>query len=45
MDFRPRISADLQAMDARCSTTPNPMGLRERLLERPLAERLQLAWK
>ncbi|MDR2154216.1 MAG: malonate decarboxylase subunit alpha [Burkholderiaceae bacterium] len=41
MSFRPRIAADLQLMDARLFS-PEPLGLRAQLLERPLSERLHL---
>ncbi len=41
MAFEPRISPDLRPMDARLFT-PGPLGLREQLLERPLADRLAL---
>ena len=41
MAFQPRIAADLKTMDARMFR-PEPLGLRAQLLERPLAERMQL---
>ncbi len=41
MAFRPRIAADLKAMDERLFL-PESMGLRTALLERPLGERLHL---
>ena len=41
MAFQPRIAADLKTMDARLFR-PEPLGLRAQLLERPLAERMQL---
>ncbi|MBK7117734.1 MAG: acyl CoA:acetate/3-ketoacid CoA transferase [Comamonadaceae bacterium] len=41
MSFEPRISADLQAMDARLFDEET-MGLREQLLDRPLDERFAL---
>ncbi|MBE2233328.1 MAG: acyl CoA:acetate/3-ketoacid CoA transferase [Anaerolinea sp.] len=41
MSFTPRISPALRLMDARLFA-PEPLGLREQLLERPLADRLVL---
>ena len=41
MAFHPRISPGLQAMDARLFL-PAPLGLREQLLSRPLAQRFAL---
>lgn len=41
MDFRPAISAHLKLMDA-ALFAPEPMGLRERLLATPLAQRFEL---
>ncbi len=41
MAFQPRIAADLKTMDARLFRA-EPLGLRAQLLERPLAERMQL---
>jgi len=41
MDFVPRISPQLKTMDA-ALFSPEPMGLRERLLTTPLAQRLEL---
>ena len=41
MAFRPRVATDLRIMDARLFL-PEPMGLREQLLDRPLADRLTL---
>jgi propionate CoA-transferase len=41
MDFRPAISPQLRLMDERLFAAP-PLGLRERMLLRPLAERLRL---
>ena len=41
MAFTPRIAADLRRMDERLFR-PAPLGLRTRLLERPLAERMHL---
>lgn len=41
MDFQPLISPQLSAMDATLFA-PQPMGLRERLLATPLAQRLEL---
>ena len=41
MDFRPIISADLRTMDA-ALFGEHPLGLRDRLLERPLAQRFSL---
>ncbi|PKO42301.1 MAG: acyl CoA:acetate/3-ketoacid CoA transferase [Betaproteobacteria bacterium HGW-Betaproteobacteria-3] len=41
MDFEPLISPQLKTMDA-ALFRPEPMGLRERLLATPLAERLEL---
>lgn len=41
MDFMPEISAQLKLMDA-ALFAPEPMGLRERLLATPLAQRFEL---
>ena len=41
MDFRPAISPDLKLMDAAIFAAP-PLGLRERLLAKPLRERFEL---
>jgi propionate CoA-transferase len=41
MSFAPRISPDLQPMDAQLFTD-EPLGLREQLLNRPLAQRFEL---
>jgi len=41
MDFEPRISPHLKLMDA-ALFKPEPLGLRERLLSTPLAQRLEL---
>ena len=41
MDFRPHIAGDLQTMDPALFTDA-PLGLRDRLLERPLAQRFTL---
>ena len=41
MSFTPRISPALRVMDARLFM-PEPLGLREQLLERPLPDRLAL---
>lgn len=41
MEFMPRIAAHLRRMDARLFE-PEPLGLRERMLNRPLAQRFTL---